>query len=85
MGFSGGEHSDPEIQDQRDAESLYKVLEEEVIPLYYERDECGIPTKWVARMKEAIRSLAWRFNAGRMLMQYATECYLPVVGSARCE
>lgn len=77
---SGGEHSDPRIQDRRDAEALYKTLEEEVIPLYYDRDARGIPRGWVARMKNAIESLAWRFNADRMVKDYTLSCYLPTVG-----
>ena len=61
-------------------EALYSALENDVIPLYYERNSHGIPRGWVARMKNAIRSLAWRFNANRMVMQYASECYLPLAG-----
>jgi len=79
---SGGQHVNERGQDARDAEALYSVLENEVVPLYYERDGRGVPRGWIARIKSAIRSLAWRFNANRMLMQYAGECYLPVVGVA---
>jgi starch phosphorylase len=80
---SGGQHARDEEQDRRDAGALYSTLENEVVPLYYERDSGGIPRAWVARMKSAIQSLAWQFNANRMLMQYARECYLPVKGVAR--
>ena len=76
----GAEHVDDGEQDRRDAEALYAVLEEEVIPLYYDRGEGGVPYGWVARMKHAVQSLAWRYNAGRMVMEYATKCYLPAVG-----
>ena len=68
------------MQDARDAESIYGVLEREVIPLYYERDARGVPHGWVARMKNAIMTLAWRFNADRMVKAYASACYLPIVG-----
>lgn len=78
---SGGEHADPAVQDRRDAEDLYRVLEEEAIPLYYDRDARGIPRGWVARMKNAIESLGWRFNADRMVKEYARACYLPAVGA----
>jgi starch phosphorylase len=73
----GGQHADDREQDQRDAESLYTLLENYVIPLYYERDDRGVPTGWAARMKHAIQSLGWRFNADRMVMEYAKRCYLP--------
>ncbi|MCF6148657.1 MAG: glycosyltransferase family 1 protein [Candidatus Kuenenia sp.] len=76
----GGQHSNPVVQDKRDAEDLYRVLEEEVIPLYYNRDASGIPRGWLTRIKGAIQSLAWRFNADRMVMEYAQKCYLPCVG-----
>lgn len=77
---AGGEHANPEAQDARDAEDLYRALETEIIPLYYERDARGVPHGWVARMKSALQSLAWRFNADRMVMDYAREFYLPRVG-----
>ena len=79
---SGGEHVDPALQDRRDAEALFTVLEEEVVPLFYDRDERGIPRRWVERIKNALVSLAWRFNADRMVIDYATKCYLPAVGAA---
>ena len=53
---------------------------EEVIPLYYQRNHDGLPTAWIARMKSAIRTLGWRFNADRMVMDYVTKCYVPAAG-----
>jgi len=80
--YGGGrEHVDAALQDRRDAEDLYDVLENVVIPTYYDQDEQGISREWTKRVKHAIRTLAWRFNAGRMLMEYAGECYLPMVGA----
>ena len=76
----GSEHSKAEVQDRRDTESLYAVLEEQVIPLFYDRDAGGIPRAWVGTMKKTIKSLVWRFSADRMLKQYAREFYLPIVG-----
>ncbi len=73
----GGMHNDPDVQYQRDADFLYETLEKEVIPLYYERDASGIPHKWVQRMKHAIQTLGWRFNADRMVKDYAECFYLP--------
>ena len=77
----GGQHADDEEQDSRDAEALYSLLETHVAPLYYDRDGRGVPIGWVGRMKHALLSLAWRFNAARMAMDYARECYLPLVGA----
>ena len=63
-------HVDQNIQDERDAKSLYDVLQHEVIPLFYERDADDLPQKWISRMKRAVRTLGWRFNADRMVMDY---------------
>ena len=69
----GGEVSDI---DASDAESLYRVLEEEVIPLYYERDNRdAIPRRWVAMMKRSIETLAPRFNSDRMVEEYTQTIY----------
>ena len=58
------------VHDSRDGEDLYRVLREEVIPLYYQRDRDGLPRGWIKRMKRTIRTLGWRFNADRMVMDY---------------
>src|SRR5277367_621157 len=79
--FGGGRtHSNPEIQDARDGDDLYRVLGDEVIPLFYDRDVDGLPQGWVKRMKRTIRTLGWRFNADRMVMDYTLECYVPAAG-----
>ena len=54
------------------------------MPLYYERDDHGVPRGWVARMKRTIRTLGWRFNTDRMVIDYARECYLPAAGAQNC-
>ncbi|MBW8038814.1 MAG: glycosyltransferase family 1 protein [Planctomycetes bacterium] len=77
---SGGEHADWERQDSLDAQSFRNVLEEKVIPLFYDRDGQGIPRGWLAMQKHALRTLAWKFNARRMLRDYTLGCYLPAVG-----
>jgi glycogen phosphorylase len=80
----GGEiHANPEEQDVRDALALFEVLEREVIPLYYDRAQ-DIPRGWIGRVKRAIRTLAWRYNADRMVMDYVKECYLPAAGGDTC-
>jgi starch phosphorylase len=71
-----------EEQDLADAASLYNVLENEVIPLYYERDEHGLPRGWVARMKEAIRTLTPVYNTHRMVCDYTSQMYVPACRKA---
>lgn len=73
-------HASDEIQDARDAEALYRVLVEEVIPMYYCRDDQGLPRKWIAFMKNAISTLGWRFNADRMVKDYVRHSYIPAAG-----
>ena len=77
---TGRTHSDMEVHDSRDGEDLYRVLREEVIPLYYHRDRDGLPRGWIKRMKRTIRTLGWRFNADRMVMDYTLKCYVPAAG-----
>lgn len=86
---NGEVHANPEIQDERDAQALFEVLEREVVPLYYDRqaDRTGsenLPRGWMARVKRAMRTLAWRYNADRMVMDYVRECYLPAAGGDTC-
>ena len=85
FGIGNGEvHGDPEVQDERDALALFEVLEEEVVPLYYQRDARGVPRGWMGRVKRALRTLAWRYNADRMVMDYVHRCYLPAAGGDTC-
>jgi starch phosphorylase len=81
----GGSHPDVEEQTRRDAENLYAALENEVIPMFYDRDKTGVPRRWVERMKWAIASLAWRFNSDRMVMDYFRECYIRAAGASSCD
>jgi starch phosphorylase len=81
----GGMHNDPNVQDQRDAGFVYDALESQVIPLYYERDESGIPHRWIERVKGSMQSLGWRFNADRMVRDYAERFYLPAAGATSAE
>ena len=87
-GFAIGDgltHANQEIQDARDGDALLHALQNEVIPLYYQRDQDDLPTAWVGRMKNAIRTLGWRFNADRMVMDYCTQTYVPASGSTSSE
>jgi glycogen phosphorylase len=81
---NGRTHSRMDIHDARDADDLYRVLRDEVIPLYYQRDQDGLPRGWIKRMKRTIRTLGWRFNADRMVMDYALHCYVPAAGGTSC-
>jgi glycogen phosphorylase len=86
-GFAIGDgrtHSNTDLHDSRDAEDLYRVLREEVIPLYYDRDHDGLPRGWIKRMKRTIRTLGWRFSADRMVMDYTEHCYVPAAGGTSC-
>jgi starch phosphorylase len=82
-GFSigtGRTHSNMNVHDARDGEDLMRTLHETVIPLYYQRDRDGLPRGWIKRMKRTIRTLGWRFNADRMVMDYTLKCYVPAAG-----
>ena len=80
----GRTHAVPSIQDERDHQSLMETLTTQVIPLYYQREATGLPRQWIARQKNAFRTLAWRFNADRMVMDYVRTGYLPAAGAASC-
>ncbi|MGA2217752.1 MAG: alpha-glucan family phosphorylase [Terracidiphilus sp.] len=82
---SGRTHSNLDVHDSRDGEDLYRVLRDEVIPLYYHRDRDGLPRGWIKRMKRTIRTLGWRFNADRMVMDYTSRCYIPAAGGTSSE
>jgi starch phosphorylase len=77
---AGETHTSPDLHDFRDGESFLRVLGEEIIPLYYDRDRDGLPREWIARMKRAIRTLGWRFSADRMVMDYVLKAYIPAAG-----
>jgi starch phosphorylase len=77
---TGRTHANMSVHDARDAEDLRRALREEVIPLYYQRDRDGLPRGWIKRMKRTIRTLGWRFNADRMVMDYTQKCYVPAAG-----
>jgi starch phosphorylase len=77
---NGRTHSNMDVHDARDAEDLHRTLRDEVIPLFYHRDRDGLPRGWIKRMKRTIRTLGWRFNADRMVMDYTQKCYVPAAG-----
>ncbi|HEX8160405.1 MAG TPA: alpha-glucan family phosphorylase [Pyrinomonadaceae bacterium] len=79
-GWAIGEESPPTgdagAEDERDAAALYRLLEEEVVPAYYERDARGVPLRWVRMMKRAIETLVPAFNSDRMVREYVERIYL---------
>jgi starch phosphorylase len=81
----GRTHSNFDVHDNRDGEDLYRVLRDELIPLYYQRDRDGLPRGWIKRMKRTIRTLGWRFNADRMVMDYVLKGYIPAAGGTSSE
>lgn len=70
---------DHDAADRADAEALYHLLETEVVPLYYMRDDQGVPFGWVERMRDAIRVAGSRFTARRMVQEYAERYYIPAM------
>ena len=87
VGFAigiGQTHAIPSVQDERDHRALIETLTQQVVPLYYQRDASGLPREWIARQKNAFRTLAWRFNADRMVMDYVQNSYLPAAGGLSC-
>ncbi|HZU76925.1 MAG TPA: alpha-glucan phosphorylase, partial [Dehalococcoidia bacterium] len=66
---------DHAVQDARDAAALYDLVENEVIPLFYQRDERGIPTSWLQRVRASLRTNGPRFSATRMMRDYIEQVY----------
>jgi glycogen phosphorylase len=79
----GQEHGDDPGWDALEADTLYDLLEREVIPEFYARDKSGIPTAWVARMRESMAQLTPRFSANRTVREYTEQHYLPAAATYR--
>jgi starch phosphorylase len=69
---------DSHQEDESDATALYRLLEDKIVPLYYQRDRAGVPGGWVGMMKEAISSIVPRFCTRRMLKEYIEKMYIPI-------
>ncbi|MDQ3870917.1 MAG: alpha-glucan family phosphorylase [Chloroflexota bacterium] len=80
----GGREVNPDegAQDWADSQDMYRLLEEEIAPRYYERDANGVPRAWIALMKESIRTNLWHFSTTRMLREYTEQLYLPAASGA---
>jgi glucan phosphorylase len=72
---------DDEAQDQADVESLYRLLESEIVPRFFERDDDGLPAAWLQTMRASITGSLWPFSTARMLNEYVDRLYLPAVGT----
>jgi len=70
-----------EEEDRSDAEALYSLLEQKVVPLYYNRDRRGLPEGWVDMVKRSISSIVPVFSARRMLKEYCEKMYLPAANT----
>lgn len=81
FGWAVGDDQDlPEAeQDARDAEQTYRLLEEEIVPMFYDRDSAGVPREWVRRVRASMAVLTPQFSANRMLRDYTEKLYLPCV------
>lgn len=79
----GQEHDHDAAWDAAEAEALYDLIESVIIPEFYERDERGIPRRWVARVRESMAQLAPHFSSNRMLDDYLQRYYLPLTASYR--
>jgi starch phosphorylase len=79
----GIETADQDAMDAADAGALYRLLEEQIVPAYYERDEQDVPRRWAGLIKEAIRTVAPRFCTRRMVKEYVERMYEPAMGLKR--
>ena len=80
VGFAIGDHdvrATEEEQDLADAEALFAMLEQQVLPAYYERDELDLPTRWIEMMRHSIAELGTQFSTNRMVKEYVERLYLP--------
>jgi starch phosphorylase len=77
--FGEAQHDDWDTQDEMDSQALYRLLEDQVVPLYYDRDAAGVPRGWVRVMKEAIRTSVAAFSMRRMIKEYTDQMYLPAM------
>ena len=77
------EYEDPGQQDEVDSKSVYDLLEQEIIPLFYDRDGDGLPREWIRRMKAAMRVVCPMFNSARMVREYYKDYYAPAAEQYR--
>jgi starch phosphorylase len=73
--ISGEVDDDHRAQDDRDVAELHRLFDEEVLPMFYDRDDDGLPAAWIARIRASLKTLAPRFSATRMLSEYLSGPY----------
>jgi glycogen phosphorylase len=79
----GLEHGDDPAWDDVEAEAMYRLLEQEVVPDFYERSDSGMPSKWLSRVRESMARLTPQFSASRAIQNYTEEHYLPAAAGYR--
>ncbi|MHB1413849.1 MAG: alpha-glucan family phosphorylase [Chloroflexota bacterium] len=79
----GQEHDDDPSWDAREADELFRLLEQEVVPRFYHRNDAGIPIAWIARVRTSMAELTPRFSANRMVREYVDNLYLPAAQAYR--
>jgi starch phosphorylase len=79
----GKEHGEDSAWDVSEAETLYGLLEREIVPQFYERDNQGLPSRWLGRIRESMAQLTPRFSAGRAIREYTEKHYLPAASGYR--
>ena len=79
----GREHDDADSWDRTEAGQLYRLLEREIVPCFYRRDQQGLPREWIARMRESMACLTPRFSSNRMLREYVEGYSLPLATRLR--
>jgi len=79
----GLEHGDVAAWDATEADQLYRLLEDEIVPCFYRRDENGLPQEWIARMRESMAQLTGRFSSNRMVREYTEQLYMPLADAYR--
>jgi starch phosphorylase len=79
---NGQQLDNSDVQDQHDSESLYELLEDKIVPIYYQRNEEGLPTGWIRMMKASMATVTPRFSTARMVRDYVEQAYLPAAKRA---
>ena len=79
----GAEHGDDPAWDAEEAEAMYSILEKEVIPEFYDRDDAGLPSRWIGRIRESMATLAPQYSASRAIREYAEAHYIPAAANYR--
>ena len=75
---TNSEYESYEAQDQADSQSMYRTLEEKIIPIYYDRDKSGMSKKWIEIMKNSIVTTGGKYSTARMLVDYTNQLYMPL-------